>query len=141
MMRQKFDEFSFQTTKIAKKMHLFLSRSLADLEVTPEQWTILNIIQQKAPISQKQLAELSEKDTPTVNRIIDVLLRKDLVIRKTDEVDRRKTLLSLNEKGEKLTSVLQETVEEACKKMFADFSEQDLRTFATLLNQIENNIE
>ncbi|EUJ17466.1 MarR family winged helix-turn-helix transcriptional regulator [Listeria aquatica] len=133
--------FPFKQQKSRKKMHLFLSRSLADLEVTPEQWTILNIIQQKAPISQKQLAELSEKDTPTVNRIIDVLLRKDLVIRKTDEVDRRKTLLSLNEKGEKLTSVLQETVEEACKKMFADFSEQDLRTFATLLNQIENNIE
>ncbi|MHC5251554.1 MarR family winged helix-turn-helix transcriptional regulator [Listeria kieliensis] len=140
-MRQKFDEFSFQTTKIAKKMHLFLSRNLADLQVTPEQWTILNIIHQKAPISQRELAGLSEKDTPTVNRIIEVLQRKNLVIREIDAVDRRKTLLSLSDKGSELTRILQETVEEACKNMFAGFSEQDLQTFATLLNQIENNIE
>ncbi|WP_036098390.1 MarR family winged helix-turn-helix transcriptional regulator [Listeria floridensis] len=140
-MRQKYDEFSFQTTNVAKKMHLFLSRSLAEYQVTPEQWTVLNIIEQKAPISQKQLAEFAEKDAPTINRIIDVLLRKKLVIRNTDAQDRRKTLLHLTTAGADLTELLRGKVEQACSKMFTGFSAMDLTKFAELLNRIEKNIE
>lgn len=54
-MRGYYDEISFDVNTTAKKMHLFLLRSIASYDVTPEQWSVLEGIEANEPISQKRL--------------------------------------------------------------------------------------
>ncbi|EAC6448632.1 MarR family transcriptional regulator [Listeria monocytogenes] len=140
-MRGYYDEISFDVNTKAKKMHLFLLRSIASYDVTPEQWSVLEGIEANEPISQKEIALWTKKDTPTVNRIVDVLLRKELVVREVSTEDRRISLLSLTDKGRKETHELRDIVEASCEKMFAGISRADLEQFTTILKNISTNIE
>lgn len=109
-MRGYYDEISFSVNTTAKKMHLFLMRAIASYDVTPEQWSVLEGIEANEPISQKEIALWTKKDTPTVNRIVDVLLRKELIVREVSSEDRRISLLSLTEKGRIETNELRDIV-------------------------------
>ncbi|WP_088810590.1 MULTISPECIES: MarR family winged helix-turn-helix transcriptional regulator [Listeria] len=140
-MRQEFDNLTFNTTVMAKNMHLYLTRNLSEFNVTPEQWSVLNVIQQKQPLSQKELAQFVHKDTPTVNRIIDVLIRKELVTSQTNSEDRRKTHISLTKKGENETNQLRYVVEDTCKTIFRHISSDDLKLWQQIMLQIDQNIK
>lgn len=139
-MRQKYDDLTFTTTVTAKNMHLYLTRQLSDFNITPEQWSVLNVIQQKQPLTQKELAQLVLKDTPTVNRIIDVLVRKELVSNETDPLDRRKTFINLTSKGEEETTQLRTVVEETCSTLFSHIQASDLQIWQQIMKQINKNI-
>ncbi|EUJ52484.1 MarR family winged helix-turn-helix transcriptional regulator [Listeria fleischmannii] len=139
-MRQKYDDLTFTTTVTAKNMHLYLTRQLSDFNITPEQWSVLNVIQQKQPLTQKELAQLVLKDTPTVNRIIDVLVRKELVSNETDPLDRRKTFINLTSKGEEETTQLRTVVEETCSTLFSHIQPSDLQIWQQIMKQINKNI-
>lgn len=140
-MRGYYDEISFDVNTTAKKMHLFLMRSIANYDVTPEQWSVLEGIEANEPISQKEIALWTKKDTPTVNRIVDVLLRKELILREISTEDRRISLLSLTDKGRKETTELRDIVEASCEKMFAGVTRADLEQFTAILKNISTNIE
>ena len=46
------------------------------INVTTEQWVILDLLYQKDGISQTELANKSDKDAPTTSRIIDLMCKK-----------------------------------------------------------------
>ncbi len=140
-MRGYYDEISFSVNTTAKKMHLFLMRAIASYDVTPEQWSVLEGIEANEPISQKEIALWTKKDTPTVNRIVDVLLRKELIVREVSSEDRRISLLSLTEKGRIETNELRDIVEANCKKMFAGISQEDVEQLTAILKNVSANLE
>ena len=132
---------SFRTAVVSKKMHLFVMRQLAPLDITPEQWAVLSAIKETENTSQKILAELTEKDRPTVNRIMDVLLRKELVEKCVDAKDRRKTIISLTESGTKKIEAISLVIKKALTEMFKGLTESEIKHFLNTLQLIEKNIE
>lgn len=132
---------SFRTAVVSKKMHLFVMRQLAPLDITPEQWAVLSAIKETENTSQRILAELTEKDRPTVNRIMDVLLRKELVEKCVDEKDRRKTIISLTELGIKKIEAISLVIKKALTEMFKGLTESEIEHFLSTLQLIEKNIE
>ncbi len=140
-MRGYYDEVSYNVNITAKNMHLFLMRAIASYDVTPEQWSVLEGIEANEPISQKEIALWTKKDTPTVNRIVDVLIRKELIVREISAEDRRISLLSLTEKGKIETNELHDIVEASCEKMFAGISRAELEQLTTILNNVSANLE
>lgn len=122
-------------------MHLFVMRQLAPLDITPEQWAVLSAIKETENTSQKILAELTEKDRPTVNRIMDVLLRKELVEKCVDAKDRRKTIISLTESGTKKIEAISLVIKKALTEMFKGLTESEIKHFLNTLQLIEKNIE
>lgn len=121
-------------------MHLFVMRQLAPLDITPEQWAVLSAIKETENTSQKILAELTEKDRPTVNRIMDVLLRKELVEKCVDTKDRRKTIISLTESGTKKIEAISLIIKKALTEMFQGLTESEIEQFLRTLQLIEKNI-
>ncbi|MBC1471003.1 MarR family winged helix-turn-helix transcriptional regulator [Listeria seeligeri] len=140
-MRGYYDEVSFKVNTTAKKMHLFLMRAIASYDVTPEQWSVLEGIEANEPISQKEIALWTKKDTPTVNRIVDVLIRKELIVREISTEDRRISLLSLTEKGKIETNELREIVEVSCEKIFAGISRAEVEQLTAILENVSANLE
>ena len=58
-------------------------------DITPEQWIVLNSIREREGVCQRELADLTFKDKPTITRILDLLVKKQLIRRETDSKDRR----------------------------------------------------
>lgn len=64
----------------------------------PQLWALWEL-GRKAPLSLKDLAAGMHLSPSTVVGVIDRLIAKDLVVRETDQVDRRRVCLSLSAKG------------------------------------------
>lgn len=92
----------FYLEHTAKRMKLAFQRALKSwgTELTADQWVVLYTLQDHGPQSQTMLAKKNAKDAPTMTRIIDLLVQKDIVTREQDPRDARRWLIHLTEKGQ-----------------------------------------
>ena len=60
------------------------------LGITVEQWVILKIVSEHSGISQKELAKKSYRDPASITRTIDLLEKKNYLIRQAIPNNRRK---------------------------------------------------
>ncbi|HEX3460904.1 MAG TPA: MarR family transcriptional regulator [Acidimicrobiales bacterium] len=84
------------------------ARSLGDVaeEVTLTQYRTLVVLASRGPQSLAALAEAVDVTPPTATRMCDRLLRKGLIVRRHDRVDRRLIRLTLAKKGHKLVNAV-----------------------------------
>ncbi|MDG4658184.1 MarR family transcriptional regulator [Ectobacillus antri] len=89
----------------------------AGVDLTFEQWTVLNVLWDRDGRPQTDLACMTDRDQPSTSRIVDNLMKRGLVCRKADAKDRRVKLIYLTEEGKALKSAAvteaQRTIEEA----------------------------
>jgi DNA-binding MarR family transcriptional regulator len=86
------------------------ARSLSDVgeEVTLTQYRTLVVLASRGPQSVGALAEAVAVTAPTASRMVDRLVRKRLVQRRTDANDRRQMRLALTEPGRHLVTMVTE---------------------------------
>ncbi|HAZ02810.1 MAG: hypothetical protein A2W90_18925 [Bacteroidetes bacterium GWF2_42_66] len=72
------------------------------LDITIDQWLVLKSLESSKNIPQNQLAELTFKDVASVTRIIDLLVKKEYLIRSMHSDDRRRFALEITEKGREM---------------------------------------
>lgn len=87
----------------SRRMSQLFAHRLKEYGISPEQWSVLHLIAGQEGLIQKEVAERSFKDKPTVTRILDVLEEKGLISRKPGEQDRRSFRLYPTDKGRELT--------------------------------------
>ena len=100
------DSLGFLINHAGRKARALLGMRFHPYEITTEQWTVLNRLAEQDGLSQKELARRAEKDQTNLTRILGQLERKGLVVRKTNESDRRSELPYITEKGRALNDVL-----------------------------------
>lgn len=71
----------------------------AGLTITVDQWLTLNCLNENPQITQKELAEAVFKDTASITRIIELLVKAKYVKRNINKEDRRKFHLIITELG------------------------------------------
>ncbi|MEE9439699.1 MAG: MarR family transcriptional regulator [Saprospiraceae bacterium] len=127
-----------RTTRIAK---LSFSRAFAalKLDITPEQWILIDHLSENGEMSQKELGDNTFKNAPTISRIIDNLVKKGLVSRVAGVKDRRKTSISLTAQGIKLVYDSKKDIENLRNHSWENLSEHDYQDFVRILDQIFNN--
>lgn len=100
---------------INRKLHRNFRQS--NLDITPEQWTVLLFLWKKDGVSQQELCNATFKDKPSMTRLIDNMERENLVVRIASKKDRRTNLIHLTRFGreieEKALHVANKTMEEA----------------------------
>lgn len=111
----------------------------AGIDLTPEQWVIIDELKKRNGISQTELANGSFKNAPTVSRIIDILEKKGLVERQRFENDRRRYRIFLTEKGVAIFEKANPIAQRLRDKGWSHLSEKDYETFARITNQIFEN--
>jgi MarR family transcriptional regulator, transcriptional regulator for hemolysin len=92
------DIIFYHLDKAIKTYRQFAQSELkqAKIAITIDQWMVLKAISENPDISQRQIAASVFKDEASVTRIIDLLVKKDLLARSFHGVDRRKIALTLN---------------------------------------------
>ena len=109
--------------------------------MTPEQWTVLKRLAEQDGISQKELALKSEKDQPTVTRILDILERKELIYKQKNVEDRRSFLIFITDKGMTAKNELAPFIEGLYEEtILKGISEKDLEVYKSVLSQINENM-
>jgi MarR family transcriptional regulator, transcriptional regulator for hemolysin len=135
------ESIGLYTSHTVKNIIRFLTLHLKEFDVTPEQWTVLKRLAEQDGISQKELAMKSEKDQPTLTRILDILERKELIYKQRNLEDRRSFLIFISKKGmtskDELSPFIEGLYEETILK---GIPEENLEVYKSVLSQMNENI-
>lgn len=140
-MYQPQDSIGFQLGVIYRKVSNRLAAKLKDYDLTPEQWSVMCCICFKEGMNQKEIAERTSKDQPTVTRILNVLHRKGLIMRSSDRADRRAYLIYPTDKGRQVTEETSVIERHHNAAMIEDFTPEQLDLLAEAFRRIERNAE
>ncbi len=133
----------FALEKTVKSMKLSFSRILMnhpEIDVTVDQWIIINMLKTHGPLSQQEIVVLTCKDAPTITRMVDLLAAKNLVSRRPDEMDRRKFIVTLTETGKIRYSLIEPIVSDFRSKAYQDISEEELAVVSSVVAKIFKNL-
>lgn len=113
----------------------------ARLDITIDQWLVLNCLNKNENISQNKLAELIFKDVASVTRIIDLLVKKEYVIRSFHSSDRRRFNLTITEKGEAIIREATNIVNENRRAALTSISDEEVKQANLILQKLITNCE
>lgn len=143
MATDKFSTYSLLLDRTAKKVKQFAQFcfNAGNFGVTVDQWTVLKNLWKHPDLSQRELAAYCQKDQSTLTRIVDILVTKKLVERKTHPQDRRSFILHLTDQGEEKVKQLNEKVMEIRMKAWQNLDESDFEDLKRILNTIYENLD
>lgn len=113
---------------------------LQPLDITPEQFGILEQLTRYNGISQKALAELHGKDQTSVGKTLDRMEKKELIIRSISPNDRRAIVLQVSKKGLELYEKAKITMQESLEQLNEIFTEEEADQLISSLNKIYNKL-
>ena len=134
---------NFMVEQTARQIRGFGQRQLDALEtgITVDQWVLLKIIHENGQIAQVDIAQIAQKDTASVTRILDLLQKKGLIRRLDDDLDRRKYMISLTPTGREFVAKTLPKVNQIRSKIIAGLSKEDIQTLKRILDKIRRNVE
>ena len=127
---------------LAARQYLnFFDKYLSELDINQNQfWILLNLCQEQN-ISQDKIASVLRVNGATMTRELNDLEKRRLIIRKTDENDRRKKLVSLFDKGFEMLESAQDVDYKTESELLNYFSIEELHILKYLLKKIIITIE
>jgi DNA-binding MarR family transcriptional regulator len=123
------------------KLQFIQAFKKAGIDLTPEQWVVIDELYQRNGISQTDLANGSFKNAPTVSRIIDLLVKKNMVERQRFENDRRRYKIYLTPKGKETFEIANPIAQEVRLRGWEGLSEEDYEHFERVMNQVFSNFD
>lgn len=109
------------------------------IDITYDQWQVLDIIVNNEDIKQTEIAEKTSKDTASVTRIIELLNKKGYVARQTDPLNRRKLILGVSHNGEKVYHKASIVINDCTDKALAGLKEKRLKKLKKVFKAITKN--
>lgn len=143
------EEFNFDTRlifailngKVSAAINRKLYRNFRqnNLEITPEQWTVLLFLWEKDGVTQQELCNATFKDKPSMTRLIDNMERMHLVVRTSDKSDRRINLIHLTQTGRELEERTRSIANRTLKEALYGLTVEELRVSQNVLRKIFTN--
>lgn len=142
MLNESYNQYSFILDRTARKVKQYAQTAFTDhqFELTVDQWTVLRTIYENPDLTNKEMAELCGKDQPTLTRIIDLLIKKELAERITNSSDRRSLRLQITKKGKNKIQEIAPKVAEFRMQAWKNLNEEDFAHFTRILNTIYHNL-
>lgn len=111
-----------------------------NIDLTPEQFLLIDLLWNEGPMSQQVMADTMHKDKNSITNLADQLERKGWVVRKKDDFDRRSNILTLTEKAESLKLEAKEKGISILEQIIEGISEEDLTVFLNTLEKLSDNM-
>jgi len=123
------------------KQYMAATLKSKGVDLTPEQFLLLDILWNEGSMSQQQMADTLMKDKNSITKLADALENKGLVCRVPDKNDRRSNLLALTPLSEKMKSQTKEIGIETLGRIISGISEDDLQVFLNVLARMNDNMK
>lgn len=110
------------------------------IELTPEQFLLIDLLWNQGPLSQQQLADQMQKDKNSVTKLVDAIERKGLAVRSQNPEDRRSNTIVLTPKAQEMKLKAKTIGIDMLDMMLEDISEQEQRSFLMTLRKLSHNM-
>ncbi len=124
------------------KLKLFMAAMLKvnNIDLTPEQFLLVDLLWNQGNLSQQQLADRMHKDKNSITKLIDAIEQKGLVVREQNPSDRRSNTIVLTEKGHNLKLEAKKVGISLLDKMLEGLSKEEIQSFIDIMRRISNNM-
>lgn len=112
----------------------------ANIDVTPSQVAVLLTLWHKDGITQREIADRTAKDKPSITRILDELEKTGLTKRKNDKADRRSNKIYLTPKAETIREKVKAATIEALQEGWDGLNDKDIAKVQRLMKTIFMNL-
>ena len=134
----------FLVTKIKQLGDRIFERILAEKNIDAfngAQGRILYVLWQDDGVPIKIISEKSGLAITSLTTMLERMEKNGLISRKTDEADKRKTLLFLTDKAKELKEAFDSVSNEMGNIYYRDFTDKEILQFEEYLNRIRVNLE
>ena len=133
----------FKLDRASRLTTLNFNKNLKEnnINLTAEQWGIINFLLEEDGINQNQIGKLINKDHTCVSRLIDTLIKKGIINKEISLEDKRVNLIYLTKAGKELQNKAADTVRHSLDKVFKNVSEEEKEIFSIVLDKIIKNLE
>ena len=111
----------------------------AGFDTTIDQWLVLKSLQENSHLSQNEIADLVFKDMASITRIIELLVKKELVERHINNNDRRKFELKITKNGKKMIELISPIVKNNRKQALKGITKLEQNNLTSRLEILINN--
>ena len=111
------------------------------INITPEQYLVLDILWEKQSLSQQNIADIIQKDKNSVTKIIDSLEKKNLVKRVVDKKDRRINKIELTDEAFALEKITTDVAINFMNDVVKGIDGQELDNFVKVMRQLKGNLD
>jgi len=127
--------------KSIRSYRMFAQKRLKEngFQITIDQWLIIKVLMENPGISQQELSELVFKDSASVTRIIELLVKSKCLKRKVNKNDRRKSNLEITRAGYQIIEDVQRIVLKNREEALNGISENELQTLYGILTKVIEN--
>ena len=136
------DNVIYLIGEIARLSHKRVSGIFAknQFDVTVEQFGILVLLWYEEGINQQSIANHLNRDKTTITRVVQNMIKKSLIVKIPDQVDKRNKLIYLTEKGRSLNNEMIKSTAVVYKDALKKISKSDLKTSTKFLQRMKNNL-
>lgn len=135
------NSIAFLINKALVRLKRQLLANIKDYDITTEQWSVLARLWAEDGISQTCISHRTNKDLPTITRIVNKLDKKGLIQKKSDPTDSRTTLVFLTEKGKNLQNYIDPISNLIETKLLEGLKTDEIEELKRLLKIIILNLE
>jgi DNA-binding MarR family transcriptional regulator len=114
---------------------LFLEE-IGHLDLTPRQYSALNMIEEMPNIDQVRLSEMIAMDKTTTVKVLDLLVEKGLVTRTRSATDRRTNGLNITEAGRALLQQVLPLLDRSDQRILATLAPERRQRFMEMLTRL-----
>lgn len=118
-----------------------LDIALSPFGLTAGQWNALNQLNENGAMTQKELSGLLKKEPATVARLLDRLVKRDLVRRTPHPDDRRANIIDITPDAVRLLKEIDPYVVARADQIAEGISDDDLSVFFDILNTVRKNAQ
>lgn len=113
-----------------------MTRSLARDGLTTSRTHVLWELDRRGPVTQRELADALRVSPRTITGLIDGLVATGFVTREPHPTDRRATLVTFTEQGQRTVQALKDGQQQFARLLFMDLPDEQFNGFYTVLNEI-----
>jgi DNA-binding MarR family transcriptional regulator len=133
-----YDRPGFQIRRAHQNSVSTFLEKLKPYDLTPPQYGALTVVARWAPISQIGLARSLGFDRSTTALVVDLLVKRKLIVKTPDAEDRRKFALTLTPAGKKLVQACTLEANAVREALLAPFTRQEAAEFLRLLRKFND---
>lgn len=93
--------------RLASQRHAAIFQKHISQDLTPTQFSTLMRVAEHGEVSQNHLGRLAAMDIATIKGVVDRLKQKGLLETEADPNDKRRSIISLTESGQRMINALQ----------------------------------
>lgn len=133
--------FAILNGKVSAAINRKLYRNFREynLDITPEQWTVLLFLWEKEGVTQQELCHVTFKDKPSMTRLINNMEKQNLVKRTACDTDKRINLIYLTSYGRILEDKSRYVANKTLKEALRGLTIEELRVSQDVLRKVFSN--